>query len=163
MGICNRRTTPSGGMHRETAEFRGEVQNSAGLECSGDLHHGLLGSHRRNRAPFLPVTKSSNTGQRSCTCCLWPRSVGVPVASTGIPRDVITAFRPHSALNPYNWSAFAQRCCSNSSSASSQWRQWASVKSEGCGIVERVRRRDEGVQKNAGLAVGHQARSSHPS
>ena len=29
-------------MHRETAEFRGEVQNSAGLECSGDFHHGLL-------------------------------------------------------------------------------------------------------------------------
>ena len=39
-GICVRGATPPDGMQRETAEFRGEAQNSAGIECSGAFTTG---------------------------------------------------------------------------------------------------------------------------
>lgn len=104
--------------------------------------------------PAMPPGERPNTGQRSCTCCRCFRSSGVPVASTGIPNAFMTAFRPHSALNPYIWSALAQRASSNSSSASSQCRRWASTKSAGCAIGRCDPRPD---------AVGEppEARSSH--
>ena len=45
-GMCDpgnqKPSAARGGMQRETAEFRGEAQNSAGIECSGTPSNPLI-------------------------------------------------------------------------------------------------------------------------